>query len=92
MASTENTYPQREDYDGHAAYAEAVTQWEDEHADDADDFGRQLAAEAERRALIMQAVRQHAENETAEQRRFLAELDHINAVCDSRTHNPTVIT
>lgn len=46
---------------------------------------RQLAAEAERRALIMQAVRHHADNEATELRRFLAELDQINNVCNQRT-------
>lgn len=44
-----------------------------------------MAAEAERRALIMQAVREHESNATTEMRRFLAELDHINNVCDART-------
>lgn len=49
------------------------------------DTERQLAAEAERRALIMQAVREHESNVTAEMRRFIAELDQINNVCDMRT-------
>lgn len=44
-----------------------------------------LAVEAERRALIMQAVREHESNAAAEMRRFRAELEHINTVCDLRT-------
>lgn len=48
-------------------------------------YDQAIAAEAERRALIMQAVREHESNATTEMRRFLAELDHINNVCDART-------
>ena len=44
-----------------------------------------MAAECERRALIMQAVRDHENRATVELRRFHAELVHINNVCDSRT-------
>lgn len=46
---------------------------------------KQLAAEAERRTLIAQAVREHQSNIETEMRRFLTELDRINVVCDSRT-------
>jgi hypothetical protein len=48
---------------------------------------REQAAEAERRALIMQAVRQHEERLATEMRRFRAEVDHVNNVCDMRTRS-----
>ena len=44
-----------------------------------------LSIEAERQALIMQAIREHEENVTAELRRFHVEITHINTTCDLKT-------
>lgn len=52
---------------------------------------RAMAAEHERRTLISQALRNHIGNMTAELRRYEAECDHINAVCDDRTSPPVHI-
>jgi uncharacterized membrane protein YccC len=45
---------------------------------------RAMAAEQERRMLVNQAMRHHISNVSSELRRYEAELDHINAVCDDR--------
>ncbi len=45
---------------------------------------RAMAAEDERRTLLSQAMRHHISNVSSELRRYEAELDHINAVCDDR--------
>lgn len=57
-----------------------------------DTVERQLAAEAERRALLTQAMHQHEDRLAAEIRRYRSEVEHINNVCDLRTHNPSVPT
>lgn len=51
---------------------------------------RAMAAECERNALLMQAMREHESNITVELRRYIAEVDRINNVCNLRTHNPSV--